>query len=160
MVPSSWYQVLGTKYLVPSTWHQAPGTKYLAPSTWYQVLGTKYLVPSTWYHGGQDQPTKSARSHILKSTYMCRLMGPPCRLTCAQSTHQPTFAEGMDYNIAVCCLLWPGPMGPGPWHGPPNAFGGRMHSEAVCIRRQYAIKAECNQGRMHPNRSVCIKIRQ
>ena len=30
----------------------------------------------------------------------------------------------------------------------PNAFSGRMHSEAVCIRRQYAIKAECNQGRM------------
>ena len=30
----------------------------------------------------------------------------------------------------------------------PNAFGGRMHSEAVCIPRQYAIKAECNQARM------------
>ena len=23
--------------------------------------------------------------------------------------------------------------------------GGRMHSEAVCISRQYAIKAECNR---------------
>ena len=30
----------------------------------------------------------------------------------------------------------------------PNAVGGRMHSEAVCIRRQYAIKADCNQARM------------
>ena len=45
----TWYQVLGTKYLVPSTWYQVPGSKYLVPSTWYQVLGTKYLVPGTWY---------------------------------------------------------------------------------------------------------------
>ena len=43
---STWYQVLGTKY-VPSTWYQVPGTKYLVPSTWYQVLGARYLVPST-----------------------------------------------------------------------------------------------------------------
>jgi hypothetical protein len=40
LVPSTWYQVPGTKYL---------GTKHLVPSTWYQALGTKYLVPSTWY---------------------------------------------------------------------------------------------------------------
>ena len=45
----SWYQVLGTRYLVPSTWYQVLSTKYLVPSTWYRVLGTKYLVPSTWY---------------------------------------------------------------------------------------------------------------
>jgi len=32
---------LGTKYLVPSTWYQVLGTKYLAP--------TRYLVPSAWY---------------------------------------------------------------------------------------------------------------
>ena len=45
---STWYQILGTKYLVPSTGYQVLGTKYLVPSTWYQqVLGTKYLVPST-----------------------------------------------------------------------------------------------------------------
>ena len=28
-----------------------------------------------------------------------------------------------------------------------------MHSEAVCIPRQYAIKAECNQARMQ---SICL----
>ena len=37
------------KYLVPSAWYQVLGTKYLVPSTWYQILGTEYLVPSTWY---------------------------------------------------------------------------------------------------------------
>ena len=45
MVPSTCYQVPGTKYLVPSTWYRVLGTKYLVPSTWYQVLGTRYLVP-------------------------------------------------------------------------------------------------------------------
>ena len=40
-VLGTWYQVPGTKYLVPSAWYQALGTKR---------LGTKYLVPSTWYH--------------------------------------------------------------------------------------------------------------
>ena len=44
LVPSTWYQVLGSKYLV-----QVPGTKYLVPSTLYRVLGTRYLVLSTWY---------------------------------------------------------------------------------------------------------------
>ena len=52
LVPSTWYQVLRTKYLVPSTCYQVLGTKYLVPSTWYQVVGTKYLVPSTLYPGG------------------------------------------------------------------------------------------------------------
>ncbi len=28
MVPSTWYQVLGAKYVVPSTWYQVLGTKY------------------------------------------------------------------------------------------------------------------------------------
>ena len=49
LVPSTWYQVLGTKYLVPSAGYQVLGTKYLIPSTWHQVLGTTYLVPGTWY---------------------------------------------------------------------------------------------------------------
>ncbi len=26
-----------------STWYQVLGTKYLVPSTWYKVLGTKYV---------------------------------------------------------------------------------------------------------------------
>ena len=46
LVPSTLYQVLGTKYVVPSTWYQVLGTKYLVPSTstWstkYKVLGSK-----------------------------------------------------------------------------------------------------------------------
>ena len=49
LVPSTWYQVLGTKYLVPSNWYQALGTKYFLPSTWYQVFCNNYFVPSTWY---------------------------------------------------------------------------------------------------------------
>ena len=54
LVPRTWYQAhgtkyLGTTYLVPSAWYQLPGTKYSVPSTRYQVPGTKYLVPSTWY---------------------------------------------------------------------------------------------------------------
>ena len=44
LVPSTWYQVLGSKYLVPCTWFQALGLKYL-----YQEHGTKNLIPSTWY---------------------------------------------------------------------------------------------------------------
>ena len=44
LVPSTWYQVLGTKYLLPSTWYQVLGTKYLVPSTWYQVLGTTLIM--------------------------------------------------------------------------------------------------------------------
>ena len=43
---------------------------------------------------------------------------------------------GRRMHPAAECIRWP------------NAFRGSMHSEAVCIRRQYAIKAECNQGRM------------
>ena len=36
-----------TKYV--NTWYQVLGTKYLVPNTWYQVLGAQYLVPNTWY---------------------------------------------------------------------------------------------------------------
>ena len=46
---NTWYQVLGTKFLVPSTRYQVLVTKYLVTSTWYQVLGAKYRVPSTWH---------------------------------------------------------------------------------------------------------------
>ena len=45
-------QVLGTKYLVPSAWYQVLGSRYLYLEifgTKYLVPGTKYLVPSTWY---------------------------------------------------------------------------------------------------------------
>jgi len=62
LVPSTWYRVLGTRYLVPRIWYHVFGTKRqvlstqflfntkcLAPCTWYHVLGTKYLVPSCWY---------------------------------------------------------------------------------------------------------------
>ena len=35
---------IGTKYLVPSTWYQGLGTKYLVPSA-----GARYFVPSTWF---------------------------------------------------------------------------------------------------------------
>ena len=71
--PSTWYEVLGTQYLVPrplvlpSTWYQillgtrylVLGAEYVVLSTWYRVLGnkclepqvffTKYLAPCTWY---------------------------------------------------------------------------------------------------------------
>ena len=55
LVPSTRYQVLGTRFVVPSTCYRVLGTKYLVqvptkylvPSTWYQVPGTQYLVPST-----------------------------------------------------------------------------------------------------------------
>ena len=40
------------------------------------------------------------------------------------------------------------PMG-GPWdRARAHGMGRRMHSAAECIQRQYAIKAECKQGRM------------
>ena len=39
---------------------------------------------------------------------------------------------------------------------PRNAFGGRMHSEAVCIPRQYAIKTEYNQARIQPSPNTTI----
>ena len=38
----------------------------------------------------------------------------------------------------------------------PNAFRGSIHSEAVCIRMQYASKQDC----MHPNRQQAICNRQ
>ncbi len=59
-VPSTWYQVLGTKYLVPSTWYQVLGTKCLVPSTWYQVLGTK----------------KNVFFHYKKTLFLCKKKKP------------------------------------------------------------------------------------
>ena len=53
LLPSTWYQVSGTKYFVPSTWYNYCGpsrcTKYLIPCAWYHALGSKYLVTSIWY---------------------------------------------------------------------------------------------------------------
>ena len=54
----------------------------------------------------------------------------------------------------------PGPGGEPPragrrMHRPPNAFGGRMHSAAECIQRQYAFGGSMHPGRrMHPNRAI------
>ena len=51
-VPSTWYKVLGAKYLVPGTKYLVRlGTKSLLPrlGTKNMALGTKCVVPSTCY---------------------------------------------------------------------------------------------------------------
>ena len=58
----------------------------------------------------------------------------------------------------LCGAPPPRPRGPPPrggrrMHRPPNAFGGRMHSAAECIQRQYAFG-----GSMH-SEAVCIQAR-
>src|SRR5271156_3148618 len=48
VMPGSWSQVLGRKFLVASSWSQVLGRKFLVASSWSQVLGGKFLVASSW----------------------------------------------------------------------------------------------------------------
>ena len=79
LVPSTWYQILGSRSLV-----QATGTKYLVPSAWYQAFDDKYSLSSPCYQvlGTKDLPwcQVSGSKYFVRSTWhpilWCQILVP------------------------------------------------------------------------------------
>ena len=102
--PSTWYHVLGTKFLVLSTRYQiSPSTctKYLVPSTWYQAPGGWYLADLSEIDANRFLLVESLSNisfHELPYNFICILL--------LVLMHQGRGGEGCSLNTSDWTLCW------------------------------------------------------